>query len=127
MTDTKGKSSSKKTSKDIDAMLKDVQKSEPAPAAKPRAQAELPPLSPADISKAMAGVKARSGECARRLGQRGVAELNLNVGKSGRVTDVTVGGKVAGTPLAACIEKAARAATFPPNAGLRFDYKVDAH
>jgi hypothetical protein len=32
---------------------------------------------------------------------------------------------VADTPLAACIAKAARAATFPPNAGLRFDYKID--
>jgi hypothetical protein len=109
-------------------MLKDVQKTDGAPAAKPKAQAqaELPPLSASDIAKAMAGVKARSNECARRLKQKGIAELNLNVGKNGKVTDVSVGGKVAGTPLADCIAKAARGATFPPNAGLRFDYKIDA-
>ena len=126
VTDSKGKSSSKKTSKDIDAMLKDVQKGDSTPAAKPKQQAELPPLSSSDIAKAMAGVKARSNECARRLKQTGIAQLNLNVGKNGKVTDVSVGGKVAGTPLADCIAKAARGATFPPNAGLRFDYKIDA-
>lgn len=126
VTDSKGKSSSKKTSKDIDAMLKDVQKGDAAPAPKAKEQTALPPLSSSDISKAMAGVKVRSNECARRLNQKGIAELNLNVAKSGRVTDVTVGGKVAGTPLADCIAKAARGATFPPNAGLRFDYKIDA-
>lgn len=126
VTDSKGKSSSKKTSRDIDVMLKDVQKSDGTPAAKPKAQAEAAPLSPSEIAKVMAGVKARSHECARKSGQKGIAQLNLNVGKNGKVTDVKVGGKVAGTPLADCVEKAARAATFRPNTGLRFDYKIDA-
>ena len=31
----------------------------------------------------------------------------------------------ADTPLAACVEKAIRAATFPPSSGLRFDYRID--
>jgi len=83
-------------------------------------------LSPADISRVMAGVKTRSNDCARRLGQQGNAELKITVGKDGRVSDVNLGGNVAGTPLGACIEKATRAATFPASSGLRFDYRIDA-
>jgi outer membrane biosynthesis protein TonB len=110
---------------DIDAMLKDVQKSTPQPAPKREAQPSLPPLSPADISRVMAGVKTRGNDCAQRLGAKGVAELKLAVAKDGKVTDVRVGGKLANTPLGACIEKAARAASFPPSSGLRFDYRID--
>jgi hypothetical protein len=111
--------------KDIDAMLKDVQKSNPPPPAKREAQPSLPPLSPADIAKVMAGVKTRGNDCAQRLGAKGVAELKLAVGKDGKVTDARVGGKLANTPLGACIEKAARASSFPPSSGLRFDYRID--
>jgi len=42
----------------------------------------------------MAEVKTRGKECARQLGQKGIAELNLVVGKEGRVTQVSVGGNV---------------------------------
>jgi hypothetical protein len=122
VTDNKGK---KRDSKEIDSMLKDVQKSNPEPAPKREAPAALPPLSPSDISKAMASVKTRGNECAQRFGQKGVAELKLVVGKDGKVSNASVGGKLANTPAAACIEKAARAATFPPSSGLRFDYRID--
>ena len=110
--------------KDIDAMLKDVQKSNPPPP-KREAQPSLPPLSPADIAKVMASVKTRGNDCAQRLGAKGVAELKLAVGKDGKVTDARVSGKLANTPLGACIEKAARASSFPPSSGLRFDYRID--
>lgn len=76
--------------------------------------------------RVMAGVKTRCNACAQRLGQTGIAELKITVGKNGAVTDVLVGGKIANTPLAACIEKATRMATFPPSTGLRFDYRIDA-
>jgi hypothetical protein len=111
--------------KDIDAMLKDVQKSNPPPPPKREAPPSLPPLSPADISRVMAGIKTRGNDCAQRLGAKGVAELKLAVGKDGKVTDVRVSGKLANTPLGACIEKAARASSFPPSSGLRFDYRID--
>jgi hypothetical protein len=75
----------------------------------------------------MAVVKTRSNSCAQRLGQSGIAELKITVSKSGAVTDVQLGGKIANTPLAACIEKATRAAPFPASSGLRFDYRIDAH
>jgi hypothetical protein len=73
----------------------------------------------------MASVKTRGNDCAQRLGAKGVAELKLAVGKDGKVTDARVGGKLANTPLGACIEKAARASSFPPSSGLRFDYRID--
>jgi hypothetical protein len=125
MTDGKGKP--KKHDKAIDAMLKDVQKSGPAPAAKREDAPALEPLTSSEIAKAMSGVKTRSSACAQRLGQSGIAELKIAVGKDGKVHEVSVGGKVAGSPLGACIEKAVRATTFRPNAGLRFDYRIEAH
>jgi len=124
VTENKGKGK-KRESKDIDAMLKDVQKSNPEPAPKREAPPPPPALTPADIAKAMTVVKARGKDCARRLGQTGVAELKITVGKDGKVTEAIVGGALEGTPVAACIEKAARAAAFRPNAGLRFDYRID--
>lgn len=124
VTDTKGKDKHRE-GKGLDAMLKDVQKSKPEPAPKSEAPASLPPLSQADISRVMAGVKARGKDCARQLGQKGIAELKLTVSKDGNVTDVKVGGKLANTPVGACIEKAARTASFPRSAGLRFDYGID--
>lgn len=122
----KGKAK-RSTSKDIDAMLKDVQKSDPAPVAPKRTEqpADLPQLTSSDIARVMGGVKTRANACGKRLNQKGVAELKLTVAKDGRITDVTVGGKVAGTPLAECVDKAARTATFQPNAGLKFDYRID--
>jgi hypothetical protein len=112
-------------SKSLDALLNDVQKSKPEPAPKREEPAPLPPLSQADISRVMAGVKTRSQECGRQLGQKGIAELKLVVSKDGRVTGANVGGKLANTPLGACIEKAVRTASFPPSAGLRFEYHID--
>ena len=121
--DSKGK---KHDSKDIDALLKDVQKPRAEPAPKKEAAPPAPPLSAADIARVMSGVKARSKECANKLGQKGVAELKITVGKSGAVSDVHLGGKLVDTPVGACIEKVTRAAVFPASSGLVFDYRVDA-
>jgi hypothetical protein len=124
VTDSKGKDKPREN-KGLDALLKDVQKGKPEAPPKQEAAAPLPQLSQADISRVMAGVRTRGKECAKQLGQKGIAELNLVVGKEGRVTQVSIGGSVANTPLAACIEKAVRAASFPRSAGLRFDYRLD--
>jgi hypothetical protein len=121
--DSKGK---KHDNKDIDALLKDVQKPRAEPATKKEAPPPAPPLSASDISRVMSGVKTRSKECANKLGQKGVAELKITVGKSGAVSDVHLGGKLVNTPVGACIEKVTRAAVFPPSSGLVFDYRVDA-
>ena len=122
-----GAKGKKTTSREIDAMLKDVQKSEPPPPPKKSEPAALPSLTASDIAKAMAAVKTRANDCGKSLGQKGMAELKLTVGKDGRVSNVTVAGKSAGSPLGECIAKAARAASFPPSAGLKFDYRIDVH
>ncbi len=114
----------KRGSKTIDALLKDVQKTDAEPT-KHEAAPAAPPLSQADISRVMAGVKTRGKDCAQRVGQAGVVDLKIVVSKDGGVTDANVGGKLANTPLAACIEKVMRASSFPRSTGLRFDYRLD--
>jgi hypothetical protein len=127
MLDSPGDSKGKKhENKDIDALLKDVQKPRTEPAPKKEAPPPAPSLSAADVARVMSGVKARSKECATKLAQTGVAELKITVGKSGAVSNVQLGGKLVKTPVGACIEKVTRAAVFPPSSGLVFDYRVDA-
>ncbi len=115
----------KKDSKEMDAILKDVQKSDPSTTAKKDQPVAAPPLSPADISAAMAQVKVKGNACAQRFGRSGTAELKITVSREGKVTDVAVAGKLAGTPVAGCIEQAVKTASFRPNAGLKFDYRMD--
>jgi hypothetical protein len=118
------KPAKRSTSKEIDVMLKGVQKSEPPPPPKRAEPAPLPPLTASDIATAMAGVKTSANGCGRRFGQSGVADLKLTVGRDGRVTDAAVQGKLADSPIAQCIAKAARRTTFPRSAGLKFDYRI---
>lgn len=121
-------SKGKKDNKEMDALLKDVQKTDPTLAAKKDSSTtSAPPLSSADISAAMAQVKVRGNACAQKFGRSGTAELKITVAKDGKVTDVQVSGKLAGTPIVACIEQAVKTAAFRPNAGLRFDYRMDVH
>jgi hypothetical protein len=116
----------KRHDREMDDLLKDVQKTGPAPVAKKKEEAPpAPPLSPADISAAMAQVKIRGNACAQKFGRSGTAQLKITVSKEGRVTDVELGGKLAGTPVAGCIEQAVKTASFRPNAGLKFDYRMD--
>jgi hypothetical protein len=115
----------RRTSREIDAMLKDVQKSEPPPPPKRAAPQPLPPLTASDIAKVMAGVKSSASACGKRFGQNGVADLKLSVGTNGRVSNVAVHGKLADSPAGACVAQAARGAVFPRSGGLTFDYRID--
>jgi hypothetical protein len=116
------------TSREIDAMLKDVQKSDPAPAPKRvEPAAAAPSLTAADISRVMGGVKSNAAECGKRFGESGVADLKLTVGKDGRISSVAIRGKLADTPVGRCVVQAARNAEFPLNSGLTFDYRIDVH
>jgi len=113
-------------SREIDAMLKDVQKTEPEPSKPKRPEpAALPSLTAADIATAMSGVKAGANACGKRFGQDGVADLGITVGKDGRVTNVVVRGKLADSPTGQCVAKAVRGASFPHNSGLKFDYRIN--
>lgn len=126
VTDSKG-GKGKKDNKEMDAILKDVQKSDPTTTGKKEQPASAPPLSPADISAAMAQVKVKGNACAQRFSRAGTAELKITVSREGKVTDVVLAGKLAGTPVAGCIEQAVKSASFRPNAGLKFDYRMDVH
>jgi hypothetical protein len=114
------------TSREIDAMLKDVQKSGPAPLPKRAEPASASPsLTAADIARVMSGVKSSAAECGKRFGQSGVADLKLTVAKDGTMASVAVRGKLADSPAGRCVAQAARDAVFPPNSGLTFDYRID--
>ena len=115
--------SKRNTTKEIDAMLKNVQKSEPPPR-KPAETAPPPPLTASEIASVMAGVKTRANACGKRFGQSGLAELKLTVGKDGKVADVVLRGKLADSPIGQCITNVARGAAFSRNAGLKFDYRI---
>lgn len=112
------------TSREIDAMLKDVQKSEPAPVKHAPAEA-AEALTAREIAKVMSGVRANANTCGKRFGEHGTADLKLTVGKDGLVADVVLKGKLADSPIGQCIVQAARAATFSRNSGLTFDYRID--
>jgi hypothetical protein len=114
------------TSREIDAMLKDVQKSDPTPLPKrPEPTSAAPSLTAADIGRVMSGVKRNAAECGKRFGQSGVADLKLTVGKDGTLSGVALRGKLADSPAGRCVAEAARNAVFPPNSGLTFDYRID--
>jgi hypothetical protein len=69
-------------------------------------------LSSADIKKGMSSVAAKAQGCYN--GTQGTASVKLVVDPSGKVSKVSVTGAFAGTPVAACVEKAVKAASFPP-------------
>jgi hypothetical protein len=79
-------------------------------------------LSGDDIERAMTAVAGRARACVAGTGATG--SLRLTVAPSGRIAQVAVTGPLAGTPAAACLERAVRAATFPPWSGAAqsFDY-----
>jgi len=65
-----------------------------------------------DIKRGMAAVAPAAEGCS--VGTAGLASVRLTVAPSGQVTKVTITGPFAGTPVAACVERAVRAARFPP-------------
>ena len=69
-------------------------------------------LSGSDIKKGMSSVAAKAQGCYN--GTQGTAAVKLVVDPSGKVSKANVTGAFAGTPVAACVEKAVKAATFPP-------------
>jgi hypothetical protein len=119
------KKKSGKNNKELDSMLKEVQKPDNTPAPKKEPEKELPSLSQSDIRSTMTLVKQKAHDCATSLKAKGFAEMKITVGKDGKVAKAIIGGKLAGTPLAACVEKVTRATKFPESKGLTFDYRLD--
>jgi hypothetical protein len=68
-------------------------------------------LSAGDFKTGMAAVAGRAQACYN--GTQGTATVRLTVAPNGTVSKATVSGAFAGTPVAACVEGAVRAAKFP--------------
>ncbi len=80
------------------------------------------PLAKSAVVAGMNGVKPKINDCYNQYKVPGMAMVNVVIGKSGKVTTATVTGKFAGTPTGACVEKAVKAASFPPSDGLSTPY-----
>jgi hypothetical protein len=62
-------------------------------------------------------------------GEHGVATVQIAVaGSTGHVSNATVGGQFAGTPVGSCIARAVRGATFPhfrnPTFSFTFPFRI---
>lgn len=72
-------------------------------------------LSKDDFQRGMAEVAPQARSCF--AGTRGTAALQVTVVPTGKVARTVVSGDFAGTPVAACLQRAVASATFPPWAG----------
>ena len=85
-----------------------------ASAAPTPAPAAAGPATPgrSDVVSAMNGVQPAVTACG--AGEHGVATVSISVsGSSGHVSNASVSGQFAGTPVGSCIARAVRGATFP--------------
>ncbi|MFO0683316.1 MAG: hypothetical protein U0234_14760 [Sandaracinus sp.] len=60
-------------------------------------------------------------------GAHGLADVDVVIAGSGRITTATVNGTFAGTPVGSCIARAVRGATFPPFSQARFEVTYPYH
>jgi hypothetical protein len=93
----------------FDALVREAGIASTAPA-KPTLDRQA--LSSADVKRGLAAVAPQAHACF--TGTEGVAAVRLTVAPTGKVTKVTTTGPFAGTPTAACVERAVKSATFPP-------------
>jgi predicted Zn finger-like uncharacterized protein len=80
------------------------------------------PLAKEAVVKGMNGVRPKVAECYTQFKVPGQVMVSVVIGKNGKVTTATAGGKFAGTPTGACVEKAVKNASFPPSDGLTTMY-----
>ncbi len=117
----------------IDDLLASAMGSKPKPAARPRAEEEdtsakkaaaAKPLEKEDLVKGMMPVMPKIHECFSQYKVPGIANVNISVAKSGKVSSASVSGKFAGTPSGVCVENAVKSAKFVASDGLNFTYPV---
>ncbi len=80
------------------------------------------PLAKSAVVGGMNAVKPKINDCYNQFKVPGMAMVNVVIGRNGKVSSATVTGKFAGTPTGTCVEKAVKAATFPPSDGLTTPY-----
>ena len=92
----------------------------------PRPPSELPGTPDRDtIQAVLAGRLEAVRACAE--GAHGLADVDVVIASSGRITTATVNGPFAGTPVGSCIARAVRGAQFPPFAQPRFEVTYPYH
>lgn len=101
----------------------------PAPVEQEEAEADRGPLPETpDRSTIQAVLAARTDAVtACAAGAHGLADVDIVIASSGRITTATVNGSFAGTPVGSCIARAVRAATFPPFSQPRFEVTYPYH
>jgi len=82
----------------------------------------LGPLTRESVVAGMNAIRPGVHACHERYGVWGSVMVNLEIRPGGRVTSAHVGGPLAGTPTARCVERAARGASFPPSQGLTISW-----
>ena len=80
------------------------------------------PLPKNALVAGLKGVQPKVAACYNQFKVPGTAMVNIVIGKSGKVTSATVGGKFAGTPTGSCVEAAVKTASFPPSDGFSTPY-----
>jgi predicted Zn finger-like uncharacterized protein len=80
------------------------------------------PLAKNALVAGLNSVRPKVQACYNQFKVPGTAMVDVNIGKSGKVTSATVTGKFAGTPTGTCVEAAVKTASFPPSDGFRTPY-----
>jgi hypothetical protein len=111
----------------LDDLLNQASPDKPAPTPKKAAREEstggggddnLPEqLNKSDIQGGMGKVRDKVNGCYGQYHVPGLANVQVTIGKSGRVSSANVTGTFAGTPTGSCLEKAVKSASFPPFKG----------
>lgn len=110
VSETKTKGKDKEGEPDFNDLLKEAGVDQNKKVEKPKLDKSS--LSAGDFKAGMGAVQARAQACYN--GTQGTASVKLTVAPSGKVSRAQVTGTFAGTPVAACVEAAVRAASFPP-------------
>jgi predicted Zn finger-like uncharacterized protein len=87
-----------------------------------KSEANAQPLAKSAVVAGMNSVRPKISACYNEFKQKGMAMMNVVIGRNGKVSSATVTGKFAGTPTGACVEKAVKSASFPPSEGLTTQY-----
>jgi hypothetical protein len=66
-----------------------------------------------DIATAISRIKPTVAACSEQDSAEGLANLRVTIANSGKVSNVQVTGKFAGTPTGDCVVRAVRGAPFP--------------
>ena len=94
-------------------------------ASEPPRAPELPALTKAEVEEGLRAVEANVWACGRTSEPHVL--VTLWIAGSGKVASAIVKGRLEGTPIGACVEKAVKQASFRPTRGqfLNYPFRLD--